>query len=119
MPSRRLFLAQCLLLLLGSDEPEAAVTFFSADNFLAECRGLHCAVEHQDDGSSLLVFSVFPTTKWWGSKIMERLVPSSTLQRKLLEVGIAAEYDGWSLVGRSEVPVDARELLDKMSLLYL
>jgi hypothetical protein len=116
MNSRRYFLARSLSMLIRPKEADPAITYFGPDAFLVEHRGLHCGVGRQADGSWQLAFSIFRTTKTWGGETEERVKPSPTLQAKLRELGIVTENDGLSLVGRSEVPVDAEELLRKMML---
>jgi hypothetical protein len=118
LPNRRYFLVRFLAMLVRRKEADSAITRFSPDAFLVECGELHCGVGRQDDDTWLLGFNVYRTTKTWWGGTEERMVPSAALQQRLAEIGITVEYDGHptyrSLVGRSEVPVDPGELLQKM-----
>jgi hypothetical protein len=111
--NRRHFLARSLSPLIPTAEEE--ITDFGEDGFFVQCGDLHCGVG-KIDGIWILSFAVFRTTKAWFYEEEVRLMPSPQLKQRLAELGIATEYDGPCLVAKSEVLVDAAELLRKMKM---
>ena len=83
----RRLLEKAISLLWPSPDPAYAITHFDDGDFVVACRGLHCGVGREDDGTWSVCFNVWITTRaWYGRLDSMRKVPSTRLQEAILEI---------------------------------